>query len=302
MVQPWDRGGARGKDPFAQLDRALRDHADSQPQQSEAREAPEVQEVPEGFVSMGGPPPIDATPETVQEPDITMEFLAIRLPFARHRAAETGVALLFDALICQACAGAVFLRVRAAGYWQSACDDCGTLVPRQVVTKVLGQAAELAAATMPSRDGKAHPIGLEPRDWVKVSRLDDLADPQTMATLNSSDEHAHARLRTTVQRLVKLGTVRHLAPPSKRWRAQLDGMREQFPNFRRAIDEVIAPSLAVAAAGGRARPAPLLLVGPPGCGKSFFASSLAEMLRTPMFQVDMSSASIGAVLDGLAVY
>ncbi|MFM9928400.1 AAA family ATPase [Variovorax sp. H27-G14] len=313
MVQPWDRAGARGKDPFAQLDRALRQHADAAsgqlfdeqeaPAGQETPEGQEEQDAPEGFEWMGGLPPIDTTPESVEEPDVTMEFLAIRLPFARHRAAETGVTLLFDAMICQACAGAVFLRVRAAGYWQYGCDQCGTLLPRREVTKVLGQVAELAAATLPTRvQGQPPQVGREQRDWVKVFRLDDLADPQAMATLNSSDEHAQARLKATVQRLVKSSTVRHLAVPSQKWRTQLDDMREQFPNFERAIDEVIAPSLAVAAAGGRTRPAPLLLVGPPGCGKSFFASRLATMLRTPTFQVDMSAASIGAVLDGLAVY
>ena len=302
MVQPWDRVRARGKDPFAQLDRALREHADGGSGQSETPEAQALSEIPEGFVEMGGPPLIDSSPETVQEPDITMEFLAIRLPFERLRAAETGVALLFDALACQACAGAVLLRVRAAGYWQYACDECGTLEPRQEVTKVLTQVAELAAAMMLRRDGQAPSNGREQRDWVKVFRLDDLADPEALATLGSSDEHASARLKATVQRLVKSGTVRHLAVPGPNWRAQLAVMREGFPNFARAIDEVIAPSLAVAAAGGRARPAPLLLVGPPGCGKSFFASSLARMLKTPTFQVDMSAASIGAVLDGLAVY
>jgi hypothetical protein len=251
---------------------------------------------------MGGPPPIDTTPETVEKPDITLEFLTIHLPFARQRAAETEDALLFDAMVCQACAGAVFVRVRAGGYWQFACESCGTLLPRQAVTKALAQVAALAASTAPAQQCQASSqIGREQRDWVKVFRLDS-TDAPGMATLSSSDEHAKARLRATVQCLMKSTLVRHLAVPSQRWQSQLDGLRERFPNFGRAIDEVIAPSFAVAAAGGRIRPAPLLLLGPPGCGKSFFAASLAEMLRTPTFQVDMSAASIGSILDGLAIY
>lgn len=65
---------------------------------------------------MGGPPPVDATPESVEEPDITLEFLTIRLPFARQRAKEIGETLLFDAMTCAGCSCKVFMRVRAANY------------------------------------------------------------------------------------------------------------------------------------------------------------------------------------------
>lgn len=283
MVQPWDRVQARGGDPFAQLDLALKRHATAVPDDE--------------YVELGGPPPLDLTPETVMEPDITLEFLTIQLPFARRRAEERGEALRFDQLICQACAGSTFMRVRAASYWQMACETCGTLLPRQEVTKALGQVAEFAAVAVP----RTH-VEREERNWVKVFRFDDLTDLETMAALSSSDEHAQTRLKATVRRLVKSSTVRHLAAPSAKWEFQLDKMREQFPNFRRAIDEVIAPSFAVASAGGRIRPSPMLMVGPPGCGKTFFSSSLAEMLRTPTFGIDMSAASTGSSLDGLAVY
>lgn len=286
MVQPWDRAGSRSGDPFAQLDRAL---------------LPCENATPSGQVAIGGPPPINTTPESVEEPDITLEFLTIRLPFARQRANEIGEALLFEKLVCQACAGAVFMRVRAVGYWQFACEQCGTLLPRQEVTKALGQVAELAAAATQTRPNHA-PVGPEQCERVKIFRFDDLADAQTLAMLTLSDEHAQSRLRATLQRLTKSGTMRPLAVPSDKWQSRLDKLRDQFPNFGRAIDEVIAPSMAVSAAGGRVRPAPLLLLGPPGCGKSFFSSSLTDVLKTPKFQIDMSAASMGAVLDGLSIY
>lgn len=282
MVQPWDRVGSRRGDPFAQLDRALR----------QGEEA-----VPPGYVAMGGPPPVDTTPESVEEPDITLEFLTIRLPFARQRAQETGDTLLFDAMTCAGCNCKVFMRVRAANYWQFGCEVCGTLVPRRTVNDALKQAAELAAAAVPNPRSET-----QKGNWIKVFGLDDSVDEHTRATLSSSDEHAQARLRATAQRLAKSGASRPLALASPSWRAELDALREQFPNFRQAIDDVIEPSLAIAAADGRVRPAPLLLVGPPGCGKTYFASSLAKLLRTPLFRVDMSTASMGSALDGLAVF
>ncbi|GEM_PF-1479621 len=281
MVQPWDRVGSRRGDPFAQLDRALR--------QGEEAVTP-------GYVAMGGPPPVDTTPESVEEPDITLEFLTIRLPFARQRAQETGDTLLFDAMTCAGCNCKVFMRVRAANYWQFGCEMCGTLVPRRTANDALKQAAELAAAAVPNPRPEA-----QKSNWIKVFGLDDSVDEHTRATLSSSDEHAQARLRATAQRLAQSGANRPLALPSPSWRAEMDALREQFPNFLQAI-EVIEPSLAIAAADGRVRPAPLLLVGPPGCGKTYFASSLATLLKTPMFRVDMSTASMGSALDGLAVY
>ena len=282
MVQPWDRVGSRRGDPFAQLDRALR----------QGEEA-----VPPGYVAMGGPPPVDTTPESVEEPDITLEFLTIRLPFARQRAQETGDTLLFDAMTCAGCNCKVFMRVRASNYWQFGCEICGTLVPRRTVSDALKQAAELAAAAVPNPRQDT-----QKSNWIKVFGLDDSVDEHTRATLSSGDEHAQARLRATAQRLAKSGANRQLALPARSWRAELDALREQFPNFLQAINDVIEPGLAIAAADGRVRPAPLLLVGPPGCGKTYFAYSLAKLLKTPMFRVDMSTASMGAALDGLAVF
>ena len=74
MLQLWDRVGSRPGELFVQLARALR----------QGEEA-----VPPGYVAMGGPPPVDS-PESVEETDITLEFLTIRVPFARQRAQETG--------------------------------------------------------------------------------------------------------------------------------------------------------------------------------------------------------------------
>lgn len=282
MVQPWDRAGSLRGDPFAQLDRALRPCEDA---------------VPPGYIATGGPPPVDPTPESVEEPDITFEFLTIRLPFARQRAHEIGDTLLFDAMTCEGCSCKVFMRVRAANYWQFGCEMCGTLVARRTVNDVLKQAAELAATAVPNHESET-----KKSNWIKVFGLDDSINEHTRATLSSSDEHAQARLRATGQRLAKSGANRPLGLPSPSWRAELDALREQFPNFMQAIDDVIEPGLAIAAADGRARPAPLLLVGPPGCGKTHFASSLAKLLKTPMFRIDMSTTTMGASLDGLAVF
>ena len=50
------------------------------------------------------------------------------------------------------------------------------------------------------------------------------------------------------------------------------------------------------------RPPPVLLVGAPGIGKTFFLSALARVLGAPLVKQDMSSASTGAALSGLGVH
>jgi ATP-dependent Lon protease len=66
------------------------------------------------------------------------------------------------------------------------------------------------------------------------------------------------------------------------------------------IEQAIAPSLAVASQGGHMRPPPVLLVGPPGCGKSYFAQTVAHMLRVPFIKQDMSTATMSCTLSGSA--
>ena len=90
--------------------------------------------------------------------------------------------------------------------------------------------------------------------------------------------------------------------PGPAWQAEIEELREHFPNFSSAISDVVLPSLAIAAAGDRARPAPLLLAGPPGVSKSYFAESLGKMLGVPRAKIDMAAATIGAGIGGLSTH
>ena len=67
-------------------------------------------------------------------------------------------------------------------------------------------------------------------------------------------------------------------------------LRDQFPNFTEVLDFVWKRALlAGIVAGAEFRLPPLLLDGPPGCGKTAFAERLAQWLRVPIARVDMSS-------------
>lgn len=134
---------------------------------------------------------------------------------------------------------------------------------------------------------------------VKVFRPEQLLAALNISEISSGDLDQKKRVAHTIHRIIELGTDRMLATPGPAWQGELDEIREVFPTFSRAIEEVVRPSLAILSAGGVARPAPLLLVGSPEAGKSFFATTLSSMLKAPVVRMDMSSTTMGCTLSGL---
>ncbi len=118
----------------------------------------------------------------------------------------------------------------------------------------------------------------------------------------SSESGDHQRLKATLSHLLQNHEHRPLAMPGPAWEAELEELAQAFPAFARVISEVVSPSLAVLAAGGIVRPPPVLLVGAPGIGKTFFLSALAKVLGVPLVKQDMSSTTTGASLSGLGVH
>lgn len=78
-----------------------------------------------------------------------------------------------------------------------------------------------------------------------------------------------------------------------------EGLAEEFPNFTE-VAEFYAQQAAISMISGkrRVRLPPVLLLGPPGVGKSVFSMRLAERLGVARFSVSFSGLSHGAVLSG----
>jgi ATP-dependent Lon protease len=73
---------------------------------------------------------------------------------------------------------------------------------------------------------------------------------------------------------------------------------EQLPNFAEALDDVKRHVALAQDAGDGLEVTPMLLLGPPGIGKTHFARQLAELLGTGMSLVPMSSMTAGWLLSG----
>ncbi|MGJ7553319.1 AAA family ATPase [Variovorax sp. RB3P1] len=77
-----------------------------------------------------------------------------------------------------------------------------------------------------------------------------------------------------------------------------DELERDFPNFRDVINFYKA-QFRLCALTGRTRISPILLLGPPGVGKTLFSKKLAQALKTGFTFIDMASASSAWVLSGL---
>src|SRR6266508_3763466 len=103
-------------------------------------------------------------------------------------------------------------------------------------------------------------------------------------------------LKGWYQRMRELGGSRYIIKPSSP--AAVDDLYDASPNFTDVIDDV-KKFIALAISGNEAvQFTPILLLGEPGLGKTYFAKRLAHALATGFEFVSMSSLTAGWVLTG----
>jgi ATP-dependent Lon protease len=106
----------------------------------------------------------------------------------------------------------------------------------------------------------------------------------------------HEMLRATYERMLERGPERFQVKPSGI--PEMAGLYEQLPNFADALDDVKRHVALSQDAPDGIEITPMLLLGPPGIGKTHFARQLAELLGTGMSLVPMSSMTAGWLLSG----
>lgn len=106
----------------------------------------------------------------------------------------------------------------------------------------------------------------------------------------------HESLRTTYERMLERGPERFQVKPSGL--PDMAALYEQLPNFTDALDDVKRHVALAQGCCDGLEVTPMLLLGPPGIGKTHFARKLAELLGTGMSLVPMSSMTAGWLLSG----
>ena len=106
----------------------------------------------------------------------------------------------------------------------------------------------------------------------------------------------HESLRATYERMLERGPERFQVKPSGV--PEMASLYELLPNFADALDDVRRHVALAQDSGDGLEVTPMLLLGPPGIGKTHFARHLAELLGTGMNLVPMSSMTAGWLLSG----
>lgn len=80
--------------------------------------------------------------------------------------------------------------------------------------------------------------------------------------------------------------------------SQFDALKEKFPNFKEIIEYYSGAMYIFEETG--TPPAPILLLGSPGLGKTHFSNELAKVVGSMMTVIQVSSLSAGWVINGAA--
>lgn len=106
----------------------------------------------------------------------------------------------------------------------------------------------------------------------------------------------HESLRSTYERMLEKGPERFQVKPSGL--PSMDHLYDDLPNFTEVLDDIKRQLALCEDSRDALEITPLLLLGPPGVGKTHFARELSILLGTGMGFLSMSSMTAGWVLSG----
>lgn len=107
-----------------------------------------------------------------------------------------------------------------------------------------------------------------------------------------------ARVKNLVDRLRESTSVKGLVTIPENMADYCNDLKLRFPNFSDFID-FLHEQMALSAISDRAfRVSPVLLVGPPGIGKSELILTIADDLNSGFELIDIASAQTGSALSG----
>jgi ATP-dependent Lon protease len=114
--------------------------------------------------------------------------------------------------------------------------------------------------------------------------------------LHKLPAHDHDSLRSTYERMIEKGPERFQVKPSGL--PAMEHLYEELPNFHEVLNDLRRQIALCGDSRDALEITPMLLLGPPGVGKTHFAREVAKLLGTGMGFMSMSSLTAGWVLSG----
>ena len=106
----------------------------------------------------------------------------------------------------------------------------------------------------------------------------------------------HETLRSTYERMLEKGPERFQVKPSGL--PAMEHLYDELPNFGEVLDDLTRQLALCSDSRDGLEITPMLLLGPPGIGKTHFARRVAQLLGTGLGFISMSSLTAGWVLSG----
>jgi ATP-dependent Lon protease len=106
----------------------------------------------------------------------------------------------------------------------------------------------------------------------------------------------HETLRATYERMLEKGAERFQVKPSGL--PAMEHLYDELPNFTEVLDDIRRQLALCHDSRDALEITPMLLLGPPGIGKTHFAREVSRLLGTGLGFVSMSSLTAGWVLSG----
>lgn len=106
----------------------------------------------------------------------------------------------------------------------------------------------------------------------------------------------HESLRSTYERMLEKGPERFQVKPSGL--PAMEHLYDELPNFTEVLDDLKRQLALCQDSRDALEITPMLLLGPPGIGKTHFAREVSKLLGTGLGFISMSSLTAGWVLSG----
>lgn len=144
--------------------------------------------------------------------------------------------------------------------------------------------------------------GLPVEDKLAMIKLYDVPTIRTLLSEVSTryrDRDDVTKIKAILNKLIKTGGDRLLMPLPDQGVEFLNQLHADFPNFKQVID-MLRGINALSSSNEIPRIPAMLLLGPPGVGKTMFAEALAKGMQVPFKIVRMENQQAGAGLVGSA--